>query len=158
MILVLFLSGVVPGFMYNDVCTDLVIQSNSIVISFDKLRYPVFPDKIEDYFEITLNWTLNNIIPIFNSNNTPAVIKGLVFPDLKSSGVSLMSHSAGAHGIGLYLIKRCGLVSSLILLDPVDGYDPFGIFKIFLTHPPAKLNFTMPTLIVASGLSSLKEG
>ena len=38
-------------------------------------------------------------------------------------------------------------------MDPVDGFDPFGIVKnTFITNPPKQLPFYTPTLIIASGL------
>jgi len=39
------------------------------------------------------------------------------------------------------------------LIDPVDGFDPFGIVKnTFITNPPKQLPFYTPTLIVSTGL------
>lgn len=67
-----------------------------------------------------------------------------------------MSHSSSGHIVSMYLVRTCGLARSLVLLDPVDGYDPFGIVKDFVTHPPNKLPFQIPTLIVATGLSSAR--
>ncbi len=40
-------------------------------------------------------------------------------------------------------------------MDPVDGYDPFGFLKIFITNPPKQLPFTIPTLIISNGLDSV---
>lgn len=67
-----------------------------------------------------------------------------------------MGHSAAGHTLVSYLVKSCGQVKSLVLLDPVDGFDPFGLVDDFITHPPAQLNFTTPTLVVATGLDSDK--
>ena len=66
-----------------------------------------------------------------------------------------MSHSAGGHVVCLFLEKNCGNVTSLIMLDPVDGYDPFGIINDYVTNPPNKLSFKIPTLIVSSELSAV---
>jgi hypothetical protein len=40
----------------------------------------------------------------------------------------------------------CGDVKGQILLDPVDGFDPFGWFPNFITTPGEYLNYAMPTL------------
>jgi hypothetical protein len=41
-------------------------------------------------------------------------------------------------------------------LDPVDGYDPFGFIKIFITNPPKQLPFKIPTLIITNGLDDVR--
>ena len=92
---------------------------------------------------------------LFRSNDTPAEIRNSVRPDFKTNGLTLMSHSAGGHVVCLYLEKNCGNVRSLIMLDPVDGYDPFGIINDYVTNPPNKLSFQIPTLIVSSELSAI---
>ncbi len=45
--------------------------------------------------------------------------------------------------------------TGLILLDPVDGFDPFGIVKDYITNPPIQLPFITPTLIISTGLDSV---
>lgn len=149
------LDGTVPGFAYNNFSDQLAIKANAIIVIFNKLSTVHLPVKEEVFYELTLNWTLTNIAALFQSNSAPSIIRGLVKPDLETNGVSLMSHSAGAHILCLYLVKNCGLVKSAVLLDPVDGYDPFGIVHDFVTNPPKKLPYQVPTLIVATGLSSV---
>lgn len=46
----------------------------------------------------------------------------------------------------MILIKQLGH----IMMDPVDGLDPFGILKDFITHPPNPLPFVTPTLIIGT--------
>lgn len=43
-------------------------------------------------------------------------------------------------------------------MDPVDGYDPYGVIKEFITNPPKQLPFLMPTLIITTGLDSIPRG
>ena len=69
--------------------------------------------------------------------------------------MTFLTHSAAAHPICSFLVKKCDIVKKLILLDPVDGFDPFGIVKDFVTHPPQQLPFTTPTLIISTGLDSV---
>lgn len=151
------LDGLAPAFLYTDFCSKLSVDTNSIIVAFDHISLPKLPDKEEKIFEKTLNWTLQSINQLFNSKNTPAIIKGKVFPDLKTNGVSLMSHSASGHTTVSYLASNCGLIKSLILLDPVDGYDPFGFIKIFITNPPNQLPFAIPTLVVSTGLDNVSN-
>ena len=106
------LDGFAPGSIYTDFCSRLAVDTNSIVVTFDSFRFPSFPVKEELLFESTLNWTLQNLNGLFNSKNTPSKIKNMVFPDLKTYGVRLMSHSAAAHPIVSYLVKSCGLIKS----------------------------------------------
>jgi hypothetical protein len=150
------LNGFAPTLFYNEFCESLVEKTNSIVVSFDGLAAPKFPNKEELIFEMTLNWTVKNMIGLFASEKAPANIRDRVFPDYKL-GLSLLSHSAAGHTVVSYLVKQCGLINSLILMDPVDGYDPFGVIKQFVTHPPKQLNFAIPTLIAATGLSSVQK-
>jgi pimeloyl-ACP methyl ester carboxylesterase len=63
----------------------------------------------------------------------------------------LMGHSAGGHIVTQYLNNTCRFVKGLILLDAVDGMDPFGIIKIYITHPPQMLPFVTPSLVIATG-------
>lgn len=82
--------GLVPAFVYVDMSTKLAIETNSILVAFDRLRPPSKPDKEELLFEKTLNWTLNNLNTFFNNKNTPDLIRDLVFPDLKSQGTLIL--------------------------------------------------------------------
>lgn len=140
------LDGIAPGFIYKDFSEQLAQESNSIVIIFNDIRPPSLPNKEELLFERTLNWTIQNLDGLFNDKRTPDVVKGKVFGDVDTFGVTLMGHSAAGHPLVSYLNKTCGLVKSLILmgilfyyylinliiiknsenfyLDPVDGFDP----------------------------------
>ncbi len=105
-----------PGFAYGNFSTQLVAQSNNILVIFNKLSTIKKPDEEELLFEVTLNWTIANIGELFKSNDAPESIRGKVVPDLKTSGYTLMSHSSGGHIICMYLKKTCGQVSSLIMV------------------------------------------
>jgi hypothetical protein len=147
--------GLIPVFMYSDFLTDLVNNSQHILIGFDRLKYPSFPIKEENLFESTLNWTLSNLNGLFDSDETPKYVRGLVRPLIDSNGLTLMSHSAAGHPVCMYLTRLCGYFKKLILIDPVDGYDPFGIVKLFCTSPPSQLPFQIPTLILVNELDSV---
>ena len=68
---------------------------------------------------------------------------------------TLLSHSASGHVYAQRLNDTCSdNAKLLILLDPVDGFDPFGIIHDnIVPDPPAKLPFIMPTLIIATHMS-----
>merc|ERR1719456_171824 len=42
-------------------------------------------------------------------------------------------------------------------MDPVDGQDPLGIVKNFCITPGQKLNFSIPALLVRTGLDPAKK-
>ena len=145
--------GLCPTDFYTQFQNDLVSQQNpSIIVGFDKLQFIKLPDKEESIFEITLNWAVENLSSFFNTSKTPDSIKNKVFPDNGPNGYSLLSHSSGAHPTCLFLTKQCGKIKKMIWLDPVDGYDPFGIVKSFCTSPPNQLPYQIPTLIISNGL------
>ena len=143
---IVFLSGfegLVPGYFYDQMLTKLA-ENNVISVTLSKVEL-VVPSWVESNLELALNWIQSNLTKAFAARNdtqnvTPEVDK-----------IYLMSHSAGAHATTLYLNKSCGNVKGMIYLDPVDGIDPFGIIKIYVTDPPKMLPFDVPTLIVATG-------
>lgn len=147
------LDGLAPGFAYIDFMTKLSVQTKTILVSFDSLRFPKIPDKEEKIFSTTLEWTLGNLEAFFNNKNTPELIKNKVYPSLENA--SLMAHSASGHTIVSYLNQTCGKMKALILLDPVDGYDPFGFLKIYITNPPEQLPFAIPTIVIRTGLANV---
>jgi hypothetical protein len=63
-----------------------------------------------------------------------------------------MGHSAAAHVITQYLNDTCGNVKLQILLDGVDGVDPFGIKNDFITHPGEFLPYATPVLVLQTEL------
>ncbi|RNA12621.1 chlorophyllase- chloroplastic [Brachionus plicatilis] len=147
------LDGLAPGFAYVDFITKLSIETKTIIVSFDSLRFPSIPNKEEKMFLTSLEWTLENLPAFFNNKKTPEQIKDKVFPSVEDA--SLMAHSASGHTVVSYLNETCGKMKALILLDPVDGYDPFGFLKIYITNPPQQLPFVMPTLLIRTGLDNV---
>ncbi len=68
----------------------------------------------------------------------------------------MLSHSASGHVYCQRLESTCAdQPKALILMDPVDGFDPWGIIhRNIVPEPPATLSFIMPSLIIASLLSN----
>ena len=122
------LDGIAAGFVYQDFCTKLAQETNKIIVVFNKIAAIHLIVKEETFFEMTFNWTLNNLNDLFQSKSAPQQIRSIVRPNI-DNGVSLLSHSSGGRVVSAYLEKNCGPVNSLVMLDPVDGMDPFGITK-----------------------------
>lgn len=149
------LDGIAPGALYVDFSTKLVKENSLILIIFEIIKPPKLPEKEEKIFAKSIEWTLENLQNLFNSKETPALIKNRVFPI--NEDVCLMGHSASGHTVVSYLNETCELITSLVLFDPVDGYDPFGFIKQFITHPPKQLPFVIPTLIIRSELDPIPK-
>merc|ERR1712226_156350 len=66
----------------------------------------------------------------------------------------LSGHSAGNHVFCEFLKTDCGgsRAKAVVMMDPVDGYDPIGIIKNYCTTPGEKLPFDIPALLLRTGL------
>lgn len=66
----------------------------------------------------------------------------------------LAGHSAGNHVTCDFLANSCGnhKAAGVVMMDPVDGYDPFGIVNNYCTTPGQKLGFDTPALLLRTGL------
>jgi len=68
-----------------------------------------------------------------------------------------MGHSAAGHITTEYLNNTCGNVKLHILLDPVDGVDPFGIKKDYIITPGKMLPYATPVLVLATELDHVRK-
>lgn len=100
---------------------------NLRLIQLSKLESPS-PSAMTNALEKVIDWMMENVQSYISKYNPG------VFADLENQLV-LMGHSAAAHPTTQYLNGTCGTVKLQILLDPVDGVDPFGIVKEYITHP-----------------------
>lgn len=91
-----------------------------------------------------INWTLENV-QSYITKAAPGVIGDL-------NTMVLMGHSAAAHVVTQYLNNSCGPVKLQILLDPVDGVDPFGVVKDYITHPGVLLPYETPVIVMQTEL------
>lgn len=150
-------NGVFPEIAYKELLTEISLFEfqNKIIVAFDKFGIVHLPNKEETLFELTLNWAINNLNGLFNSDKTPDLIKSKVFPNTDSKGYTLMAHSAGAHPTCSFMYKNCSQFKKIVWLDPVDGYDPTGIVRQYCTNPPKELPFQIPTLIISTGLDNV---
>jgi len=68
-----------------------------------------------------------------------------------------MGHSAAGHSTTEYLVGTCGSVKLHILLDPVDGVDPFGVKKDYIITPGKLLPYATPVLVIAAELDPVRR-
>lgn len=71
---------------------------------------------------------------------------------------AVMGQSAGNHIAGQALTDGCSVAKAFIMIDPVDGFDPFRIVKgEDLIKPGAKVKFTIPALLIDNGLDPVRS-
>ncbi|XP_043238699.1 chlorophyllase-2-like [Amphibalanus amphitrite] len=97
-------------------------------------------------------WIHSTLPDYITQNGFPGAV-----PDFERT--TLLAHSAGSHVAVSYLEGFCEQetsVKSLILMSPVDGFDPFGIVDEFCIVPGQRVNFTLPALVLTAGLDAEK--
>ena len=120
------------------------LASHGVVVAgFSKINNPNYPILAAE-FGHAVNWMEANLTGTLSSHGLAAVA------DVQHRLV-VAGHSAGNHIVTRMLEDGCGLAKAFIMVDPVDGVDPFGMIKQFVIHPPAKVNFTIPALHIETG-------
>eukprot|EP00756_Hemistasia_phaeocysticola_P013683 Hpha_TRINITY_DN15295_c3_g2::TRINITY_DN15295_c3_g2_i1::g.68431::m.68431 len=113
--------GTVPGSTYGNL-TDTIAAEGVVVITLSRLAIPA-PVKDAELLSESLPWL---------QANTSA----LVAPAVADWGKYVMAaHSAGNHVNCNYLQSQCGPVRGVVMMDPVDGFDPYGIIKNYCITP-----------------------
>jgi len=132
--------GGVGGGAYSDLA-DRMAAKGIIVTVLSRLAAPA-PEKDADLESLALTWLEKNY-------DTLGLTATADFDKLLLSG-----HSAGNHVTCSFLRDSCGnqKAKGVVMMDPVDGYDPFGFIKTYCTTPGQKLNFDVPALLVRTGL------
>ena len=123
------LAGLVPTPCYNSMVTTIAEQ-NVIVIGISKIEN-IKPEKIVVHLGEFLDWVVkpnDGAARLFSEQTSVHS----VIPDTNRLG--FLSHSAGAHPLGQYLNGTCGSLKLAIMMNPVDGLDPFGIIQDFITR------------------------
>lgn len=115
-----------------------------------KLQSPL-PEKVTKTLTKVVDWINLNFQEAL-SRKAPGVVA-----DFKNRYV-LMGHSAAGHVTTEYLNDTCGDFKLHILLDGVDGVDPFGIKKDFIITPGKFLPYATPVLVVATELDPESKG
>jgi len=144
---IFFVSGFganAPVFGYSDLLTRIA-SKGYIIVGVDRLSVPNYPKEALRFMDV-LTWAKAG------SLKAEMVKKGLLAsPDLDRATV--MAQSAGNHIVGQALADSCMYAKAFVMIDPVDGLDPFGVVTSEnLITPGKKLNFSTPALIMDNGL------
>jgi hypothetical protein len=139
-------SGDAPAFMYSDFVQELA-DKGYVVLSLSHLKIPNYPKQGSNFHDI-MEWAkAGNLQKALADAGFSAVA------DLERAAV--MGQSAGNHVVGQGLKDGCSLAKAFVMIDPVDGFDPFGIIqKENLIQPGEKLPFSLPSLLLDNELDS----
>jgi len=117
------------------------------------LSYP--PTTYEaEWVDPVLDWARVQLSPSSQANYgiDPGVV--IDFDTMFLAGQSSGNH-VSVNYLSLIRKEDCSNVHGLIMMSPVDGVDPYGIIGETCIHPPNKLNFNIPSLIISGGLDSV---
>jgi len=93
-----------------------------------------------------MEWSKENLAVWMSSQKLTAV------PDVLDR-TAIMGQSSGNHIAGQALTNGCSVAKAFIMIDPVDGFDPFRVYKgEDLIKPGQKVKFNIPALLLDNGL------
>jgi len=144
---IFFVSGFganAPVFGYSDLLTRIA-NKGYIVVGLNRLSFPNYPLEAKRFLDV-LTWAqAGHLKERMIQHKLDAM------PDLDRTAV--MGQSSGNHIVGQALADSCMYAKAFVMIDPVDGVDPFGIIHTEdLITPGAKVNFSIPALILDNGL------
>merc|ERR1712228_649866 len=144
---IFFVSGFgadAPVSGYGDLLTQIA-SKGYVIVGLDRLSVPDYPKEALRFMDV-LSWAKAG------SLKAEMLKKGLAAtPDLDRTTV--MAQSAGNHIVGQALADNCMFAKAFVMIDPVDGLDPFGVVHSEdLITPGKKLNFSIPAIILDNGL------
>jgi hypothetical protein len=133
------IGGLVPAPFYTTMVRTIAEQ-NVILIGISKIEN-VKPEKLVVHITDFLEWVIEPTDGATRLFAEHKAVKGVI-PNMERLG--FLSHSSGAHGIGQYLNMTCGPLKLIIMMNPVDGIDPFGKIQDFITRTKKQktLDFT----------------
>lgn len=163
-------SGVVPATYYTTMMTNIAEQ-NVILIGISKIE-SIKPEKVAVHLTDFFQWLIQ---PDDGAARLFAEHKAVQGVTPNTTQLAFMSHSSAAHPLGQYLNSTCGPVKLIIMMNPVDGIDPFGKVQDFITRkrngtklnnstilscirsldPPTPLPFRTPALIISAGFGKI---
>jgi hypothetical protein len=123
------LAGLVSVTVYTEMVTRIAEQ-NVIVVGISKIEN-IKPELVAAHIDEFLHWAIkpdDGVTRLFAEHKP---VHG-VTPDLERLG--FLTHSAGGHSLCQYLNSTCGPVKLIVMMNPVDGIDPLGIVKDFITR------------------------
>lgn len=135
-------AGDTPEEWYSEAMTRVASQG-VFVLAADRMAFPD-PASQAAVLNQTIAWIATNF-----SATLPA--HGVVStPDL-DSGVGFWCHSAACHTMVYLLNTTCSLARAVVMVDPVDGMDPWGMMPVFIINPPNPVPFAIPALHIETG-------
>ena len=146
-LLVTGFGGEIPAEAYSDLST-AVASRGAVMIGLS--RPPPFP-MLTDYPAVARS--LDPVLQFVVNGSLAARLSEAGAPAPPNvSALILGGHSAGCHvAVRRILSSGCGAVGGVLLLDPVDGADPWGLRKEFVISPPNPLRFSTPALHLETG-------
>lgn len=123
------LAGLVSATFYNNMVTT-VAEQDVIIIGISKFEN-IKPEKMAAHLTNFLEWVMkpnDGAARLFAEHKA---VQG-VTPNMTLLG--FLSHSSAGHSIGQYLNGTCGPLKLLVMMDPVDGIDPWGKVDNFVTR------------------------
>jgi hypothetical protein len=139
-------AGKVPAPMYKNYF-DHIASHGIIVVGMDNKDAQMKPN-----FQVDL---ANNVLEAINwlrdGNLQQLFVEDGISTVADFSKSMLGGHSAGGHTVTQLIKSGCSGITSLVLVDPVDGLSPWAIFKKVsefssVIHPPVKVPFQIPLL------------
>merc|ERR1711865_505133 len=137
---------------YNQIFSHAA-SHNIVVIGYD-YGGGLVPDYLQlgHKFNSANSWMADHLGAEFAAHNVSGV------PDFQNQ-LAVGGHSAGNHIALQGLVYGCGTAKGLLMIDPVDGVDPYGFEKIYvIPTPPTRLNVTIPALHIETGLDPKSVG
>jgi len=136
----------VPPTAYSKLLSAIASQGYIIAGLFHE--FPHVPSYLRDghHLHDILEWGKSNLAAALTDAKLSAV------PDA-TGRVAVMGQSAGNHVAGEALTDGCSVAKAFIMIDPVDGFDPYRIIKgEDLINPGEKVKFAIPALLIDNGL------
>eukprot|EP00928_Gymnodinium_smaydae_P011326 TRINITY_DN14194_c0_g3_i1.p1 TRINITY_DN14194_c0_g3~~TRINITY_DN14194_c0_g3_i1.p1 ORF type:complete len:357 (-),score=30.71 TRINITY_DN14194_c0_g3_i1:59-1129(-) len=139
----------VPASLYSDLLLQLV-QRGFIIVGMHRVGYPKYHLEGLKLLDV-LDWAQAGLLRELMSQHELAAIPDVI------DRTAVMAQSSGNHIIGEALVTNCSLVKAFVMIDPVDGVDPFGFDTSHnLITPGEMLGFTIPGLLLNNGLDPQK--
>lgn len=136
----------VPVQMYSKLVSSIVSQGYIVAGMYHEV--PHVPAYIKDGKSMNgiMEWGKENLGAAMRDAKLNAI------PDVTGRS-AIMGQSAGNHIAGEALSESCSVAKAFIMIDPVDGFDPYRIIKSEdLIKPGEKVNFSIPALLLDNGL------
>jgi len=145
---IFFVSGIaanVPVGLYSDLLTRIANKGYVIVALDLPGNVPNYPKRARDLSDVMV-WAKEGKLQT-------EMIKRKLAPIADLQRTTVMAQSAGNHIVGQAMTDSCMYAKAMVMIDPVDGLDPFGIVTSEnLITPGKKVNFSIPALLMDNGL------